>query len=46
MELAGGLLFVRFVFALLRRTRTGKYDRKDPLLRFVHAGTVCFLAAC
>ena len=45
MELAGGLLFVRFVFALLRRTRSGKYDRKDPLLRFVHAGTVCFLAA-
>jgi hypothetical protein len=45
MELAGGLLFVRFVFALLRRTQTGKYDRKDPLLRFVRAGTIYFLAA-
>ena len=45
MELAAGLLFVRFVFALLRQVRSGKYDRKDPLLRFVHAGTLCFLAA-
>ena len=45
MELASAVLFVRFVFALLTRVREGKYDRKDPLLRFVRAGTVCFGAA-
>ena len=45
MELVSGLLFAGFVFGLLRRAREGKYDRKDPLLRFVRAGTVYFLAA-
>jgi len=45
MELAAGLVFVQFVFSLLRRVRAGKYDHTDPLLRFVRAGTVCFLAA-
>ncbi len=45
MELASGLLFARFIFALLAQVRAGKYDRTDPLLRFVRAGTVCFLAA-
>ena len=45
LELASGLLFARFVFALLARTREGKYDRKDPFLRFIRAGTVYFLAA-
>ncbi len=44
MELASAVLFIRFVFALLARVREGKYDRKDPLLRFVRAGTL-FLAA-
>ncbi len=45
MELASGVIFVRFVFSLMARVREGKYDRKDPLLRFVRAGTVCFAAA-
>jgi hypothetical protein len=45
MELASGLLFARFVFALIKQVRAGKYDRKDPLLRFLRAGTLCFLAA-
>ncbi len=45
LELASGLLFVRFVFGLLRRVRAGKYDRKDPLLLFVRAGTLYFLIA-
>lgn len=45
LELASAALFVRFVFSLLARVREGKYDRKDPLLRFVRAGTVCFAAA-
>ncbi len=45
MELASGLLFVRFVVELLARAREGKYDRRDPLLRFVRAGTLCFLIA-
>ncbi len=45
MELASGLLFVRFLFALLSKVREGKYDRKDPLLLFVRAGAFYFLAA-
>ncbi len=45
MELVSGLLFARFVFALIKQVRAGKYDRKDPFLRFLRAGTVCFLAA-
>ena len=45
LELASAILFVRFVFALLRKTREGKYDRRDPLLLFVRAGTVYFAAA-
>ena len=44
MELAAGLLFARFIFALLRQVRSGKYDRRDPLLRFVGAGILGFLA--
>jgi uncharacterized protein involved in response to NO len=45
LEVASAVLFVRFVFALLARVREGKYDRKDPLLRFVRAGTLYFSAA-
>jgi uncharacterized protein involved in response to NO len=45
LELAAAVLFVRFVFALLAKVREGKYDRKDPLLRFVRAGTLYFLVA-
>lgn len=45
LELASGAIFVRFVFALLARVREGKYDRKDALLRFVRAGTLCFAVA-
>ncbi len=45
LELASGLLFARFVFALLGKVREGKYDRRDPLLLFVRAGTIYFLAA-
>ncbi|HEY6930210.1 MAG TPA: DUF542 domain-containing protein [Thermoanaerobaculia bacterium] len=45
LEAASALLFARFVFGLLRRVREGKYDRKDPILRFVAIGTVCFLLA-
>jgi uncharacterized protein involved in response to NO len=45
MEIGGAWIFVRFVFGLLRRAREGKYDRRDPLLRFVRVGTLCFAAA-
>ena len=45
MELAAGLIFARFVFALLAAMRVGKYDRRDPILRFVRIGTVFFLGA-
>jgi hypothetical protein len=45
MELAAGVLFVSFVFALLSEMRTGKYDRKDPIVRFVAIGTTFFAAA-
>jgi NnrS protein len=45
MELAAGLLFARFVFALLEEMRVGKYDRSDPILRFVRIGTVFFVGA-
>lgn len=45
MELAAGLIFARFVFALLAAMRVGKYDRRDPILRFVRIGTVFFVGA-
>ena len=45
LEIASGLLFVRFVAAALRTGQTGKYDRSDALYRFVRAGTVSFAAA-
>jgi uncharacterized protein involved in response to NO len=45
LELASAALFVRFVFRLLRRIVDGKYDRRDPLVRFVRAGTVVFAGA-
>ena len=45
MELAAGFLFVRFVFALLAAVRAGKYDRSDPILRFVRIGSLFFLGA-
>jgi Domain of Unknown function (DUF542)/NnrS protein len=45
LELASAAFFAQFVFALLAKVREGKYDRKDPLLRFVRAGTLYFLAA-
>src|SRR5262249_18814982 len=45
LETAGGLLFARFVLELLTRVREGKYDLKDPILRFLRAGTFFFLVA-
>jgi hypothetical protein len=45
MELGAGVLFVSFVFGLLSEMRAGKYDRKDPIVRFVAIGTVFFAAA-
>jgi len=45
LEGAGAALFVSFVFRLLARVREGKYDRRDPLLRFVRAGTFYFALA-
>lgn len=45
MEAAAGVLFARFVFGALSRARSGKYGPADPILRFVRAGTVYFLAA-
>jgi uncharacterized protein involved in response to NO len=45
MELASAALFVRFVIGLLRAVREGKYDRRDPLLRFLRAGTAYFALA-
>ena len=45
MEIAAGFFFVRFVFALLSAVRAGKYDRSDPILRFVRIGTVLFAGA-
>jgi uncharacterized protein involved in response to NO len=45
MEVASASLFALFVFDLLRRVREGKYDRSDPLLRFLRAGTICLLAS-
>ena len=33
------------VVELLARAREGRYNRRGPLLRFVRAGTVCFLIA-
>lgn len=45
MELAAGVLFVTFVFSLLSEMRAGKYDAKDPIVRFVAIGTFFFAAA-
>ncbi len=45
LEVAAVFLFARFVFGLLARVRSGKYDPGDPILRFVAWGTVFFLAA-
>lgn len=45
LEAAAAALFIRFVFGLLTKVQEGKYDRRDPLLRFVKSGTVCFAAA-
>lgn len=45
LEGFSALLFAQFVFGALRVAREGKYDRADPLLRFVRAGTIYFLAA-
>jgi hypothetical protein len=45
LEAASALLFARFVFALLASVREGKYDRRDPILRFVAIGTLFFLVA-
>jgi hypothetical protein len=45
MELAAGALFVSFVFALVSEMRSGKYDRRDPIVRFVAIGTVFFAAS-
>jgi uncharacterized protein involved in response to NO len=40
LESAAAFLFMRFVFRLLRSVQEGKYDRRDPLLRFVRSGTI------
>jgi hypothetical protein len=45
MEIAGGALFVVFVFRLLGELSEGKYDRKDPIIRFVRLGTSLFAVA-
>jgi hypothetical protein len=45
LETAGAALFVAFVFGLIAKVREGKYDRKDPLLRFVRYGTIWFALA-
>jgi len=45
MELAAGVLFVSFVSALVSEMRSGKYDRRDPIVRFVAIGTVFFAAS-
>ena len=37
--------FVRFVFRLIRCVREGKYDARDPLIRFVRFGTLYFAVA-
>jgi uncharacterized protein involved in response to NO len=42
LEAASALLFASFVFSLLSRVRQGKYDRSDPILRFVRQGTLLF----
>jgi len=45
MELLSAYFFVRFVFRLIRCVREGKYDARDPLLRFVRSGTLFFAVA-
>jgi hypothetical protein len=45
LELASAALFVRFVLHLLGLVRPGKYGRRDPLPRFVRAGTLFFAGA-
>jgi hypothetical protein len=45
LELASGLLFARFVFAVLRKAPRGKYERRDPMHLFVGGGTACFVLA-
>ena len=45
LELASGLLFARFVFAVLRQAPPGKYAKRDPMHVFVAGGTACFLVA-
>ena len=45
LELASGLLFARFVFAVLRQAPPGKYQRRDLMHVFVAGGTACFVLA-
>jgi hypothetical protein len=45
MEVAGGTLFVVFVVGLSALLRRGKYDEKDPIVRFVRLGTAFFAVA-
>lgn len=45
MELAAGVLFVTFVFQLVGELKEGKYDRTDPIVRFVRLGTSFFVVA-
>ena len=45
LEAAAAFLFASFVFRALSRAREGKYGPADPILRFVRAGTIYFLAA-
>lgn len=45
LELASGVLFARFVFAVLRQAPPGKYAKRDPMHFFVAGGTACFVLA-
>jgi hypothetical protein len=45
LELAAGLIFARFVFAVLRQAPPGKYAKRDAMHLFVAGGTVCFVVA-
>jgi len=45
LETSAAALFIAFVFGLIAKVREGKYDRKDPLLRFVRYGTAWFALA-
>src|SRR5262249_38841978 len=45
LECAAAVIFGIFVFRLMVKVREGKYDGRDPLLRFVRPGTLWLLVA-